>query len=417
MSELILRIDKYLEMEDPTPPEVFVKIYQIDKDTGKTIRSLTEETVPITHDAAYKKHVSLDPGHYYVESVLPSGEVVSGSAWVKANENTELTLQTRPSPHEWLGWQQLTGNLPRKGKTRKRSYKKGIAADSTIDLLRRLQMPATELRGGAEVWKFLANLKAGTAEKLCTALNGGQTSESFSPYNHDENRAVYRIRSGDFPQPPGGRWYAAAMRTRSVELIVLPLPWDVVNSGRPASIEIGIDRTAKRNEFSSTAGVLDERFGILVGYLTTGALPEASKIAKQAKELLYSKVQNPLAAAAGGYALVASASKTSEQEWHSWVNHLNQNYPNIPDGAIQWAQLRWRLRSTPKDLEDAAISFKSAFNRGLPYYSMGIRWLLEGLDWFSPRDTEAAAMSNLVRKVSWLTNFVQPFTMIKLGDQ
>jgi hypothetical protein len=46
---------------------------------------------------------------------------------------------------------------------------------------------------------------------------------------------------------------------------------------------------------------------------------------------------------------------------------------------------------------------------------MGMRWLMDGLEWFSRDDAEAKTMLENVRQLAWRTNYQQPFTILKLG--
>jgi hypothetical protein len=89
-------------------------------------------------------------------------------------------------------------------------------------------------------------------------------------------------------------------------------------------------------------------------------------------------------------------------------------FETMPDGAIQWGQLKLRMRRNSRDIEEARNAFKLAFNRGLPFYSLGMRWLVDGLEAVSYNDPEAAEMLTYVRRVSWLVNYKQPFTILKL---
>jgi hypothetical protein len=75
------------------------------------------------------------------------------------------------------------------------------------------------------------------------------------------------------------------------------------------------------------------------------------------------------------------------------------------------------MRRNKNDIEQAKEAFKDAYNRGLPCYSMGMRWLLDGLEWAATTDSQAADMVKKVRPIAWRTNYKQPFTVIKLdGD-
>ena len=86
----------------------------------------------------------------------------------------------------------------------------------------------------------------------------------------------------------------------------------------------------------------------------------------------------------------------------------------MPDGAIQLAQLYLRLRRGPNDLEQARHWLKEGYRRGLPFYSMGVRWLLEGLEKVSV-DPEFEAMRSAVYKIARRMHPHSPFTILRLG--
>jgi hypothetical protein len=169
--------------------------------------------------------------------------------------------------------------------------------------------------------------------------------------------------------------------------------------------------------FCSSAIARDEEFGMLLGYLSSGSLPTVRRIAETAKDMLYYKHSNPFAAVAGAYALVGTAKQTNKKEWHQWVFNLMDRFPYIPDGAIQWGRLMMRMRRNSDDIAEARKAFKQAYRRGLPYYSLGMRWLLEGLEWCSDNDSEAKDMAYHVRLIAWTTNYQQPFTTLLIGGR
>jgi hypothetical protein len=67
--------------------------------------------VPANYDGS-ALDVAVDPGRWLVEATLPSGEVISEEVAVAAGQDVPVTLEeAEHSPHEWLGWQHLIGNI------------------------------------------------------------------------------------------------------------------------------------------------------------------------------------------------------------------------------------------------------------------------------------------------------------------
>ena len=60
-------------------------------------------------------------------------------------------------------------------------------------------------------------------------------------------------------------------------------------------------------------------------------------------------------------------------------------------------------------------SLRMAFGRGLPYYGLGLQWLVDGLTVFASRDKQTAAMLEAVRPVARRCNLQQPFTVLELA--
>jgi hypothetical protein len=457
MSALTLRIDKYLDSEDPRAPRIPAQIRPIDPSgmSGASLGPPRKELVPISDKPSDATHIDLPAGTYYVETTLPSGEMLTDSVTLKAGETRDVVLKGRNSPREWFSWQHLVGNtratdvaaVParpspvahKKNKKRVTAKKNGggvrsrssrgfgapVPATSIfeepvqLDIGRPIKILATPIPAlvasdtqGGSVWTALAEATS-AAETLAGLLNQGNSPLDLPVYQHDSERAVYRLRllssnSSVFalagPVPPAARYFAVVPRQRCVELLSLPLPWVVVGTGREATIEIGVQQMHAADAFCASATARDEDLGVLLGFLTAGSLTVAREIAETARNMLFFKFENPYAAAAGGYAMVATALQAEDRDWHGWIRRLMQRFPHIPDGAIQWAQLRLKMRRSQSDVEDARQALKLAYRRGLPFFSMGVKWLMEGLEWIAAQDPEAAEMLRNVRRLAWRTN-------------
>jgi len=278
---------------------------------------------------------------------------------------------------------------------------------------------------GAGVWPWLAQAHSVKADTFVKLLNQGNEAIDVKAYESNADRAVYRlawqptsdtrVQPLSVPVKNAPRYFAAVPRKRCVELISLPIPWHIIGSGREASIEIAIQQMHAADSFCASATARDENLGMLLGFLSSGSLSIARDLAETARDMLFFKVENPYAAAAGGYAMVSTALQASDRDWHGWIRNLMASFPAIPDGAIQWAQLCLRMKRSQSDIGEAKNALKLAYRRGLPFYSLGVKWLMEGLEWIAHDDPEAAQMLRNVRRVAWLTNFQQPFTILRIG--
>lgn len=490
MSNLRLRIDKYLEGDESRPPKVFAKIYPLSESGAKRTSSTSakQAMIPISHLPAHATSIDLEPGRYYVEAVLPSGEILSDDVEV-SKPVEELVLSADDSPHEWLSWQHLVGNVQTTGyvspmepvmesaprpsavpasarrtsarkkgrgkvstkgarkKSAKRSRALGSSAgvelafeaapsapmmpppeldlDKPIAYLSHPHPPLVNHQQGHLAWPWLANLSFADPNALVHALNENQQPLEVPAVTRDATHAVFRVSWSSSYQgnveslenrvAKASRCFAVVPRRTSVELVSLPIPWKVVETEREADIEVVIQEPSEPGGFCSSAVARDEELGTLLGYLSSGALPTARQMAETAKLMLYDKFMNPFAAAAGAYALVGTALQATDREWHDWVRNLMNSFPHIPDGAIQWGQLNLRMRRSAEDFLEAKNAFKIAYKRGLPFYSMGMRWLLDGLESAARDDAEAEEMLKNVRRLAWRTHYQQAFTIIRLG--
>jgi hypothetical protein len=463
MSTLRLRIHKDLGGQQGAP-QIYASIRSIGKPgASSTTQPVLEELIPISDKPEKAKAIQVAPGHYYVEAVLPSGELLSDDVVVTSDQTKEVVLKPEDSRHEWLSWQQISGNVQPKAKPKKRRSSKSsrrssrsssggmkAASDLEVDLdelvasigwmpeqepevhiqspIQWLTEPHPSLSKGDNVnsWKFLSSLTSLSATELIGKLNNGKPPTQIPPAASSKEKGIFRVRSAGVSDTAGAvvlqrpleadeRTYVAIPRRTSVELVSIPLPWTVVSTHQPADIEILVQEPADSSAFCSSAIPRDQDCWSLLSYLSSGSLPEVRRYAEMGKEKLYYKFENPFAAAAGAYALVGTALNATDREWHQWVLTLKDNFPYIPDGAIQWGTLRMRMRRSPEDIAEAAEAFKKAYSRGLPFYSLGIKWLLEGLEWAAAYDSHAKEMADNVRRIAWRTNYQQPFTILRIG--
>ncbi|WP_313401239.1 hypothetical protein [Stenotrophomonas sp.] len=266
-------------------------------------------------------------------------------------------------------------------------------------------------------WTALPAIHGATAN-IIEVLNARRTEYLVLPFAENEDAAIFSV---DVPvesknsYEPKDRVFAAVHRRMGVELICLPTPWRNQWTGREVPMDVKVQQPKYESEFASAVSVRDPQLSFLLGFLQSGALPAAKQLAEHSSALLYEKGTNPLAAAAGGYALVSGAVDSKPQRWHRWIENLMHRFEHVPDGAVQYAMMRLRLRKSRADVEMAAEAFKMAYRRGLPFYGMGMRWLLEGLDRLAPEDAEAKWMAAGVRQLTSRLHPSSAFTILRIG--
>ena len=276
---------------------------------------------------------------------------------------------------------------------------------------------------GAKAWDALA--QPSVRKRPIAALSIGPAKRS-AHLVRDEARQIFAFgadgpirddqrdpgRSGELPR----RYLIASQSRGPVELACLPVPWDSGGLGR-VPIEVLVRRHPLVGESMIAMSPRDPVIGSALGYMGTGALANARIIFDRALDLLYGKQINPLGAAAGGYVLLATDQGEQDENWHQWIENLARWFPWLPDGMILYGRLRMKRRRGEADVEEAKGAFFEAFDRGIPFYSLGLQWLVDGLGLLATRDAEAQKRLAQVQEVAWLANLQQPFTTIRLRDR
>jgi len=261
-------------------------------------------------------------------------------------------------------------------------------------------------------------------------IDKGQTETYLS--RNDHQFKVFDYSANDFQRAylwtrfPGFRF--------PHQYSVLPIPWKLSygrDIGKETSVQIivNIDPIGTPNSENLDAfhrisiAAKDEVMTSLLGYLGSGDLSSASLILgntlDKAKDFLMFKMINPFAAAAGAYVMLEQSKLDQKCPWHDWIKNLMNWFKWLPDGAIQYAWLQLAETNAKASEADIRKSLLEAYNRGLPYYSAGVKLLLNGLTIFAQRaktsgkrDMEIEKSLENVRMLASRTDRRQPFTSV-----
>lgn len=214
------------------------------------------------------------------------------------------------------------------------------------------------------------------------------------------------------------------------EIIMLPLPWEMIENPHNATIDVFISsskdiiRGSKREYRINNIllSVNDARMVGILDYLGQGNFPDASVLVKQATGLLFDKLKNPLAAVAGAYVLLTTEKDLMQKNWHHWIENLMNWFPRIPDGSIIFGWMKLKHSRSNEDEATARTALLNAYWQGIPYFSMGVRWLLDGLTILNRlakdddrEDSEIEEALTVVRQIARRVDITRPFTSIRIG--
>ncbi len=369
---------------------------QIDA-AGNSLRgNRIEVAVPANRDGN-RIDIPVDPGRWLIEATMPSGEIIAEEVVVpdvgdtKSYSTFGTTLADRIESF----------NRP------------DLAAVPTRlqDWLSALEKPSVHLlhlpqSGGA--WH-------GVLQPAAEAVGGEVDRDKFDA---EEGFYLYRF-SSNAAAPTTVHAFVQAVWRKETFAISLPAPWRGIEFMDPAPVELMLRMHPLERTVRIGVAVEDPDFGTMAGLMTASTLAKAASVVDQARDLLFEKTNNPLAAAAGAYILLA-AGRTEDQgrsEWHRWIDNLNAQYPHIPDGAVLKATLRLRNPTSEQCYDEAKAALVEAFERGLPYFSIGVSWLLDGLTLFAADDPEIQRRLKLVQQVAVRIDPSQAFTIVRVSEK
>lgn len=446
MGRVTVRLEKGLDPRHWAEPagagDVIGRIWRVRGSTGGDAdpdRGLPRSIV-IPVGSGQPQEVNLPLGRYVIDALLPSGELVSEDVVVESDNDLQVYLYGKHSGHEWLSWQHLVGNV-----------RAGPEFFESLRLLK-IRRDDSPMVGRWSPWFVVGQPSTEPSESdpfgktLRLASPGPQTGRiplalaASKPRPNSRTGAESDGPFGSFvlksPASLSGRRYIVVEGERGAfVLAVLPIPWQETRTAQGAEIDIlvgpkdsavsELERTYVEPDCSIM--VRDSRLSTLVAYLASGDIAAAAAVLARAQDMLFAKLQNPIAAAAGGYVLLANWSSTynagpqSQPEWHGWLGNLSRWFEWLPDGAIQnaWLSLQTRGGHGPHlEARDLALM---AYRRGIPYYTAGVRMLLDTLILLSDqsrlegaRDHDVEDALAATRGLALMIEPSRPFTTLRM---
>ncbi|MFD5367389.1 hypothetical protein [Streptomyces sp. NPDC127103] len=397
----------------------------------------------------------VDPGRYLVSVTLPSGMVLTKDAEAVDGRSAPVDFDMTDSPYGTHAWQYLMGNIepervyhgatgvPLPESVASRSMVAPAAADdgflpeSAVDVPARATWVGDSLPARWSYASMLALEQDPARPSVAPLIARSAPRPLPVPADHGADvTPLYRfgpdgpvsapgdpvpVAGSDGPVPTAGsdspapaagaggpvgeRQFLVVEAAGAVRLVTLPLPWGT------SEVEVLVNLRQSPTGSAVAVTVRDPRLGAGIAYMAQGALDTAAHLLTDVGKALHSAPANPLAAAAGSYVLLGTDHRADETHWDPWLRLLADRYPWLSDGAILKAVRL--LRRPGADLREARNGLVDAFDRGIPFYTLGLTWLADGLAAF-PDDPECATRLDQVRRLSWLADMREPFLILDL---
>ncbi|WP_328924450.1 hypothetical protein OG429_07185 [Streptomyces sp. NBC_00190] len=391
--------------------------------TGESRRNILIPCGSSPRPASYP----VTPGRYVVSAALPSGLVLTENAVAVEGQETPVDFVMTDSPYETHSWQYLMGNIepdsvyhspaevPLAASVASRSIVAAAGPDddapgAAVDLTALATWIPDAAPTSCSFASMLALGRNGPEPQVARLIAHGEPRVLPTPAVRGEAVSpLYRF-GPDGPvgapgEPVGERQFLVVETAGSVRLVTLPLPWGTTE------VEVLVNLRQSPTGSAVAVAVRDPAVGAGLAYMSQGALDMAARLFTDVEAMLYSKLQNPLAAAAGAYVLIGTDHSKGVTYWDPWLDRLADSFPRISDGAILRA-VRLLRRGSP-DRARARDGLIEAFDRGIPFYTLGLAWLVDGLSAF-PDDPECVRRLDEARRLSWLADMREPFLILDL---
>jgi hypothetical protein len=420
MPQVMVGLEKWLDGQT-TLPSILTRVYLLDRPETEATkpRTMMIRAGPKGGGLVPGASVELPVGKYLFEAYLPNGDVATETVTIHDGANAPVVLRATDSPRKWLSWQHLTGYSP----TWTLSAPGAVSKPVKLDVVTSADPPAAFPAALLAVWKG-----AGPQTLRWKTLKVAPYPKSKQPMVEGRLSVTAYLYNGG-PWQDGGRYYGVVAQPPAGPplLAVLPVPWHQTDFSGDALVDVIVDARdarAKGREWPLRVSVVvrDTVMASVFGYLSSGDLPAAGRVAETAVDFLYQKGENPLAAAGGAYALVRMPIDPKHPPvWVPWLQNLRHRFPWLPDGAILdgWAHLNGIGRAP--EVAEAASAFVAAAERGVPFYSAGVRLLFEGLTRVeatveaASRPTGFAHAFEFARRLALRVDVRQPFTVVRLS--
>jgi hypothetical protein len=445
MSKLVIGVARQFE-SSYSGPGALLNIIPIANVDGSALdaqehgsRRQEDVIVPVG-DRGETREVDLPAGRYLARVRMPSGEIIDTPFAAVKDEPVHLQINPTPSKHEWLSWQQLSGNIIRRPSVQLRERtitptplgapkaKSAYAQVARTDLRQAFTAldvgsAAQGTFGNGKLWDALLRAKEDLPDAWQRFGNPAGpacwSGELQAIDREDEEFRLLRTSRADARwenrTQDSWRHYFVLRSDEAIEIASVPLGWRFTGPSSSSRIEVLTRKRAAPGAFLSRVTITDEQTSAMLCYMAQGRPDLARPFVELARGLLLEKIDNPLGAAAGGYVLLANASAAGDSGWQNWTGNLMSMAPWLPDGAILHGIRKLRMGTDDDDFRQAGRTLLDAFRRGPPVFSMGIPLLQEGLMQIAHQwqEEETKAALKTVNTIAAHMDTAQPFLTLR----
>jgi hypothetical protein len=298
-----------------------------------------------------------DSGAYLVRAILPSGEMLADTVALQSGSDGTAWLSPKhQSPREELSWAYYLQKPP--------DFQNLLMSGG---LQHRIPPTPDNMKYWAHDHK--------NGWRVISPSDGN----IFARIEYDTlgNLETTQLIQISFKQPGGGWKYFPAQIWLEVPGITGSV-FAALPIASKLRVLIAPDHSTRSLPWRVQSSCGDSSMDALLSFLASGDFESARAIgqnlAEVGEDLLYGKLQNPMAAAVGGYFLLQAGEL---ERLHEWTANLANWFEWLPDGPIIRA---CHLMTKP---ETNAVAVRrlllESIKRGLPYYTIGLRLLQNGL--------------------------------------
>ncbi len=348
-------------------------------------------------------------GDYLVDLGLPNGTSVRRVISVAEGEQYRMVM-----PSQRLPTTDDSAHIPRPRLVPRviSSALKSVHLQETDLEVKKIGQPLAVSLQGLRAFAADAATQAHNVELLHLAEDAGLSYSFILP-----DRPVESFRNGYRRQ-----WLLVAAGTRHPTLIPYPVGWIERDFH---AFTLAIYRKAieggEATKWSVELKLMNPVYGSLIEHLTRHDLASGEEVSRsqrgEATQMLYEKEGNPFAAAAGAYLLALGQRNLGNQV--QWITNLTKRFEWLPDGPIAEGWYRLRIaKSGTAEWQVARSLMLLACTRGLPYFTVGLHALVEGmtlLNMADPEDEEVRGALAVVRAADVACVRNRPFTTLQVS--